>query len=149
MVLGRVYGLIYGCSKVAIYFTMNFYAGCSTVIWRLLLILIAKLGVALKNLGNLLHYRHKDFENQLKNSWDTWGQSLHLQHRNYFSAFVPLTGANFDLKYLSYFWIDFQNSCAYIVDNFLTFSTTFAIRMSRSHQIKKTNCGTTNIKDMW
>ena len=35
--------------------------------------------------------------------------------------FLPLTGANFDLNYLSYFYIDFQNSCAYHVANFLKF----------------------------
>ena len=31
---------------------------------------------------------------------------------------------NFDLKYLYYFSIDFQNSCAYHVANFLNFSKT-------------------------
>ena len=30
-----------------------------------------------------------------------------------------VTGANFDLNYLSYFWINFQNSCGYHVANFL------------------------------
>ena len=30
--------------------------------------------------------------------------------------------ANFDLNYLSYFKIDFQNSCAYCVANFLNFA---------------------------
>ena len=34
--------------------------------------------------GNLLHYSHKNFENWFRNSWDNWGQSWHLQHRNYF-----------------------------------------------------------------
>ena len=29
-----------------------------------------------------------------------------------------VTGANFDLNYLSYFWINFQNSCGYHVANF-------------------------------
>ena len=32
-----------------------------------------------------------------------------------------MTGANFDLKYLSYFWINFQNSCDFHVANFLNF----------------------------
>ena len=32
-----------------------------------------------------------------------------------------MTGAIFDLKYLSYFWINFQNSGAYHVANFLNF----------------------------
>ena len=35
-----------------------------------------------------------------------------------------MTGANFDLNYLSYLSIDFQNSCAYHVANFLIFSKT-------------------------
>ena len=38
------------------------------VISRLLLIPIAKVGVALKNSGNLLHHRHKNFENPFRNS---------------------------------------------------------------------------------
>ena len=29
-----------------------------------------------------------------------------------------VAGANFDLNYLSYFWINFQNSCGYNVANF-------------------------------
>ena len=32
-----------------------------------------------------------------------------------------MTGANSNLNYLSYFLIDFQNSCAYHVVNFLNF----------------------------
>ena len=31
-------------------------------------------------------------------------------------------GGHFDLKYLIYFWINFKNSCAYHVANFLIFS---------------------------
>jgi len=60
---------------------MQFVSQFVFVIWRLLLIQIAKVGVALKNSGNLLHYRHKNFENQFRNSWAeicTWGQSRHL-----------------------------------------------------------------------
>ena len=33
-----------------------------------------------------------------------------------------MRGGNFIINYLSYFWIDFQNSCAYHVANFLNFS---------------------------
>ena len=33
-----------------------------------------------------------------------------------------MTDANFDLNYLSYFLINFQNSCAYYVANFLNFA---------------------------
>ena len=32
------------------------------------------------------------------------------------------TGANFDINYLSYFLMNFKNSCAYLVANFLKFS---------------------------
>ena len=32
-----------------------------------------------------------------------------------------MMGAIFDLKYLSYFWINFKNSCANQVANFLNF----------------------------
>ena len=100
-------------------------ASCQTkllVSCLLLIILIAKVWVVLKNSRNLLHGRHKNFENWFRNSWDTWGQSFHLQHRNYFPASVPLTGTIIDLSYLNYFWIVFQNSCAYHVANFLNFS---------------------------
>ena len=38
-----------------------------------------------------------------------------------------MTGANFDLNYLSYFWMHFQNSCAYHVANFLNFSKPFQL----------------------
>ena len=51
---------------------------------RLLLMQIAKVGSFMKNSGNLLQDRHKNFENWFRNSWDNWGQSWHLQHRNYF-----------------------------------------------------------------
>ena len=37
----------------------------------------AKVGGVLKNLGNLLHDRHKNFENWFRNSWDNWWQSCH------------------------------------------------------------------------
>ena len=37
---------------------------------RLLLMQIAKVGTFLKNLGNLLHNRHKNFENRIRNSRD-------------------------------------------------------------------------------
>ena len=33
-----------------------------------------------------------------------------------------MTVANFDLNYLSYFIMNFKNSCAYLVANFLNFS---------------------------
>ena len=46
--------------------------------YRLLLMQIAKVGTFLKNSGNLLHDRHKNFENWFWNSWDNWGQSCHL-----------------------------------------------------------------------
>ena len=45
---------------------------------RLLLMQIAKVEPFLKNSGNLLHDRHKNFENRFRNSWDNWGQSCHL-----------------------------------------------------------------------
>ena len=52
----------------------------------LIFILIAKVGVVLKNSGNLLHDRHKKFENQFRNCWDNWGQSFQLKNRIFFSA---------------------------------------------------------------
>ena len=45
---------------------------------RLLLMQIAKVGSFMKNSGNLLQDRHKNFENWFRNSWDNWGQSCHL-----------------------------------------------------------------------
>ena len=120
------------------------------LLWQLLLIPPAKAGVVLKNSGNLLHDSHKNFENQFRNSWDIWSQSFHLQHRNYFYASVPLTGANFNLSYVKYFWIDFQNSWAYHVANFLNFSKLPQLFQSgwvEAIKITKTNCGTTSIKN--
>ena len=51
-------------------FTLGYLLFC-----RLLLMQIAKSGTFLKNSGNLLHDRHKNFENRFRNSWDNWGQS--------------------------------------------------------------------------
>ena len=75
--------------------------------------------------GNLLHYSHKNFENWFRNSWDNWGQSWHPSFWNWYFAFTQsqknnfgVTGATFDLNYLSYFEINFKNSCAYHVANF-------------------------------
>ena len=51
---------------------------CYLLFFPLLLIQIAKVGTFLKNSGNLLHDRHKNFENRIRNSWDNWGQSCHL-----------------------------------------------------------------------
>ena len=45
-------------------------------------------GGVLKNSGNLLHDRHKNFENRFRNSWDNRGQSCHLSHRYFFSDSV-------------------------------------------------------------
>ena len=42
----------------------------------------AKVGGVLKNSRNLLHDRHKNFENQFRNSWDNWGQSWQPSFRN-------------------------------------------------------------------
>ena len=41
---------------------------CNLLFCRLLLIQIAKVGTFLKNSGNLLHDRHKNFENRFRNS---------------------------------------------------------------------------------
>ena len=95
----------------------------------LLLILISKVGIVLENSGNLLHDRHKNFENQFRNGLDNWGQSCHpsfwylqfvitQRQQNNFHVKV----GNFDLNYLSHFWIDFQNLCAYHVANVLNLS---------------------------
>ena len=56
--------------KIGHKFYHEFFMQVVPVIWQLLLILITKVGVAMKNLGNFLHYRHKNFENQFRNSWD-------------------------------------------------------------------------------
>ena len=48
---------------------------CNLLFCRLLLIQIAKVWTFLKNSENLLHDRHKNFENRFRNSWDNWGQS--------------------------------------------------------------------------
>ena len=60
--------------------------------------------------GNLLHDSHKNFENWFRNSWDNWHQSWHPSFRNWHFAISQsqknnfgVTGANFDLNYLSYF----------------------------------------------
>ena len=95
----------------------------------LLLILISKVGIVLENSGNLLHDRHKNFENRFRNGLDNWGQSCHpsfwylkfvitQRQQNDFHVKV----GNFDLNYLSHFWIDFQNLCAYHVANVLNLS---------------------------
>ena len=44
---------------------------------RILLMQIAKVWRFLKNSGNLLHDRHKNFENRFRNNWDNLGQSCH------------------------------------------------------------------------
>ena len=49
---------------------------------------------------------------------------IHLRYLRSKSAPIRDTkaeGGNLDLKYLSYFWIDFQNSCAYHEANFQNF----------------------------
>ena len=78
--------------------------------WQLLLIQIAKVGTFLQNSGNLLHNRHKNFENRFWNSWDNWGQSWQPSFRNWHFAITQrqknnfyVKGGNFDLNYLSYF----------------------------------------------
>ena len=53
MVLGQIYGLIYGRSKLAINFTMNFYYRFVFVIFMALLIIIAQVGVVLNQLEKL------------------------------------------------------------------------------------------------
>ena len=53
---------------------------------RLLLMQIAKVGSFMKNSGNLLQDRHKNFENWFRNSWDNWGQSWHPSFRNWHFA---------------------------------------------------------------
>ena len=77
---------------------------------RLLLMQIAKSGTFLKNSGNLLHDRHKNFENRFRNSWDNWSQSWQPSFRNWHFAITQrqknifyAKGGNFDLNYLSYF----------------------------------------------
>ena len=89
----------------------------------------ANVGGVLKNSGNLLHDKHKNFENRFRNSWDNWGQSCLLSQRYFFLTLCnskisisKMRGGNFVINYLSYFWINFQNSCAYHVANFLNFS---------------------------
>ena len=47
-----------------------------------------------------------------------WYFAIKQRQKNYFYV----TGGNFNLNYLSHFWIDFQNSCAYYGANFLNFS---------------------------
>ena len=89
---------------------------------------IAKVGPFLKNSGNLLHDIHKNFENWFRNSWDNWGLSWQPSFRNWHFAITQRqknnfhVKGNFDLNYLSYFYIDFQNSCDYHVSSFLNFS---------------------------
>ena len=59
---------------------------CNLLFYRLLLIQIAKVGTFLKNSENLLHDRHKNFENRFRNSWDNWGQSWQPSFRNWHFA---------------------------------------------------------------
>ena len=70
----------------------------------------AKVGTFLKNSGNLLQDRHKNFENWFRDSWDNWGQSWQPSFRNWHFAITQrqknnfyAKGGNFDLNYLSYF----------------------------------------------
>ena len=77
---------------------------------RLLLMQNATVGMFLKNSGNLLQDRHKNFENQFRSSWDNWGQSWQPSFRNWHFAITQrqknnfyVKGGNFDLNYLSYF----------------------------------------------
>ena len=121
--------LIKYCFKYKYRVSHNWIFTLFLLFWRLLLILIAKVEAVLKNSGNLLHDMHKNFENRFRNSWDNWGQSCHLSHRFFFLplciskiSISKMTGGNFGINYLSYFWIDFQNSCAYHVANFQAFS---------------------------
>ena len=86
-------------------FTLGYLLFCG-----LLLMQIAKVGTFLKNSGNLLHDRHKNFENRFKNSWDNWGQSwqpsfrtLHFGISQRQKNNFHVEGGNFDLNYLSYF----------------------------------------------
>ena len=81
----------------------------------------AKFGGVLKNSGYLLHDRHKNFENLFRITWDIRGQRWHPSFRNWHFTISQrqknnfgVTCANFDLKYLCYFKIDFCN-----VANFL------------------------------
>ena len=53
IVLSQIYGLIYGRSKLAINFTMNFYYRFVFVIFMALLIIIAQVGVVLNQLEKL------------------------------------------------------------------------------------------------
>ena len=72
--------------KNSVYWRMHAYTGCPAKLFplgyllfcRLLLMQIAKVMTFLKNTGNLLHDRHKNFENRFRNNWDNWGQSCHL-----------------------------------------------------------------------
>ena len=86
-------------------FTLGYLLFCG-----LLLMQIAKVGTFLKNPGNLLHDRHKNFENRFRNSWDNCGQSWQPSLRNLYFAITQrqknnfhAKGGNFDHNYLSYF----------------------------------------------
>ena len=57
-------------------FTLGYLLFC-----RLLVMQNAKVGTFFKNLGNLLHDRHKNFENGFRNIWDNWAQSWHLKQK--------------------------------------------------------------------
>ena len=46
-----------------------------------------------------------------------WYFAISQRQKNNFYV----TGGNFNLNYLSHFWIDFQNSCAWIFQNFPNF----------------------------
>ena len=83
---------------------------CNLLFCRLLLIQITKVGTFLKNSENLLHDRHKNFENRFRNSWDNWGQSWQPSFRNWHFAITQrqknifyAKGGNIDLNYLSSF----------------------------------------------
>ena len=57
---------------------------------------------------NLLHDSHKNLKNWFINSWcQSWHPSFGNWHLK-----KEKKGAHFDLNYISYFWINFQNSCA-------------------------------------
>ena len=75
-----------GCSLESLALSGQLTTGCPTILDPLCFLLFCQLllyknkevGWVLKNSGNLLHDRHRNFENRFRNSWDNWGQSWQL-----------------------------------------------------------------------
>ena len=77
--------------QIEIIRVLKWQTGCPTILGPLCFLLFCqlllyqntKVGWVLQYSGNLLHDRHKNFENWFRISWDIWGQRWHPLFRNW------------------------------------------------------------------